>query len=248
MLEESTDKVDMAWSGMLIYEIPTNKIQYPDMLNISMYGTPVNNIYPHFKIFINDSLLKSGFVNDSDSVFSFSLKKYTPDKNFSLKIYFDNDAMIKDSDRNMFVTRVLIDSTNINKIASKKYYLLMNNDDSEFFDSGTEDIKRYLTDFGIEPDKIKIAETNNELLNNTLALSKKAGNFFKNSKIKDLNIYANSHHSGRTFLNFRNCIKKDIKIGCIATDSENDPDWFMFYENVDERISLFFSWVYWWFN
>lgn len=246
-IKKQNGRMKIAWSGVYNYELSSEKIPASGVFKIGMFGTQIRDIYPYYKIFANKRLLKTGFVTNLDSIYSIPLPILT-DTIVNLMICYENDAMIRKSDRNLYITSVFIDSLKVEDIAQKKFFVKKGKKRIPFLGSPMENMKNYLAEFRVDSNKIKIVESKYKALNRTLALANLAGNYLKNTEIEDLNIFTTTYHSRRTYLNFRNCINENIRIGCIASDSENKPRWFKFTRNLDERISLLYSWVYWWFN
>jgi hypothetical protein len=90
-------------------------------------------------------------------------------------------------------------------------------------------------------------EVNYHPINKSLALAKGAKKYFDKTEIKNINIITADKHSGRSYLNFKNCLEENIEVGCIPV-KRDIPEKTSLYDGIDERVSLLVTWMYWWFH
>lgn len=246
-LEKKRNTYAMYWSGILGFEIPTEKLKETFTLHIKMRGTRDIKHFPHYKIFVNKQLISTGFVNETDSVYEFNIPNYITDSLTYILINFDNDIATSQGDRNLYISDIYINTMNIEALTTKNFFISDTLKTIMDFVSNANNIKNYLKDLGYDSSKVKLIEVNYDSFNKTLALAKGAKIYFSNSEVKNINIITAKNHSRRSFLNFKNCLEKKVKVGCIPRKDDTQNK-FSLPVGIDERISLILTWIYWWFH
>ncbi|WP_143525174.1 carbohydrate-binding domain-containing protein [Labilibacter marinus] len=246
-LKKRENTYSMYWSGILGFEISSEKLKDPSVLSIKMRGSIGDNTYPHYNIYANKTLIGSGFVNEKDSVYKFNISNKIDDPLSHVLIYFDNDHLTSTGDRNLYVSERYIDSINIDSIATDNFFIIKAEPFNFKFISNLRSVKCYLNDLGIDSARVRLVETPYCPINKTLAMAKGAKEYFNKTDIQNLNIITATEHSSRTYLNFKNCLQENMEVGCIPSEKsiQNKKS---FYSGIDERISLTLTWMYWWFN
>lgn len=234
----------------LLYCVNSHQLEEPTTLYINMKGDFAFNYYPHYKIIIDDQIVSSGFVSGKDSLYSFKINHFFKDSLVLIQIQYDNDFWGgKGIDRNLHISTININSTNIDSISL--YHQIISDEAlrnlPQPFSSNAHNKKHYLEDLGIDPNKIKVIETKyTKNRNITLYLSKAAGLYFQNHPQKDFLIATTMMHSHRTYLNFKNSLSKETNLGCMAIKVEYGKKERI--NKTDEIFSLIFSYLYWLFN
>jgi hypothetical protein len=233
--------------GILGFDIPTDKLGESFTLNVKMHGTSYANLFPYYRIFFNKQFINSGFVNEQDAVYQFVVSKKTTDSLTTIFINFDNAMSDSEEDRILYISDIYIDTMDIDSIMLNHFFISYTEEPIINFVSPMNSIKYYIGDRGYDTSKVKLIEVNYDSYNKTLALAKGAKKYFRNTEIKNINIITVNKHSRRSYLNFKNCLGKNIEVGCIPfkTIIEEEKS---FFESIDERVSLLFSWIYWWFH
>lgn len=234
-------------SGILGFEIPTENLKESFILTVKMHGTSYKNLFPHYRIFSNKQLISSGFVNEKEDVYQFIISKKTTDPLTCILINYDNDMTDSIDDRNLFISGIYIDTMDIDSIMLDNFYIAYTNKPNINYVSKMDNIKYYIRDRGYDTTKVKFIEVNYDSFNKSLALAKGAKKYFSNTEVENINIITTKAHSGRSYLNFKNCLDKNIEVGCIPINI-NFLKNHSFYVRIDERLSLLLTWIYWWFH
>ena len=231
------------WSGILGFEIPTEKLQESFTLNVKMHGKGYAKLFPHYRVFFNQQLISTGFVNEKDSVYKFNISTNATDSVSCIQFNYDNNI----SDRTLYISGIYIDTMDIDSLMLDNFFNSYAEMQAIHYVPKINDIKYYLGDRGFDTSKVKFIEVTEESFSKTLALAKGAEKYFSKNGIKNINIITANKHSSRSYLNFRKCLEKNTEVGCIpvATFVDNETS---IPAGLDERISLLISWIYWWFH
>ncbi len=245
-LQKNKDTYGMYWSGILGFEIPSYMLKDSFSLNMTMHGNGDNKHFPHYEIYMNKQLFSTGFVNEHDSAYKFNLSKNITDSLTYILINFDNDISSSLGDRNLYVSNIYVDTIEIESIATDNFFLASTKAPNIDFSSKLNNIKYYLKDLDYDTSKVKLIEVDYDPFNKTLALAKGAKKYFNKTEVRNFNIITAKKHSRRSYLNFKNCLEENINVGCIPQEAPEKENYSL-YDGLDERISVFLTWIYWWF-
>ena len=246
-LEKKWNRYAMYASSLLGFEFTTKELNEPLTVSLIMWGTSNGVKFPHYQFFLNTSLIGSGFVTGKDSVYTFSIQNNSVDTTLHLIINYDNDKMSPTGDRNLFISDIQINEQPIDPITVRDYFVLAKLGNYYNLISNEMNIKHYLGDVGYDTSRVKIVQVDYDSFNKTLALAKGAKRHFSHSGIESLNIITTTKHSTRSYLNFKNCLKDYMVVGCIPIHDDIFEDKSL-YARLDERGSLLLTWIYWWFH
>jgi hypothetical protein len=246
-LQKSGNTYALIGDGVLGFEIPSEKLNESFALNIQMRGTGDLNYFPHYEVFVNKQMVGSGFVTERDSCYEFVSFASLTDPFTYVLINFDNDCETSTGDRNLYISDIYIDSLNFDSLISDNFFI-SNTDVPNFnFVSRLNTIQYYFEDLGYDTSRLQVVEVNYEPLNMTLALAKGAKKYLGGTEMNSINIITAYKHSRRSYLNYKNCFGDNIEVGCIPGNRYINKN-SSIYDGMDERVSLFFTWIYWWFH
>lgn len=211
-----------------------------------MRGSVNNKLFAHYNIYIDKDFIGSGFTSKNDSIYKYTIKNSGISNSKYVLINFDNDKFTDNEDRNLYVSDVQINSKAINLMAIDIFFLKSNSQSGKALISELYSIKNYLSDLGIDTLKIKVVKSNSSSHNNTLTLANTARKYFLTTNIKNVNVITPDFHSRRSYLNFKNCLKNVVEIGCIPMKTEKKKRKRL--NKIDDRVSLLFTFLYWGFH
>ena len=205
-----------------------------------MYGKSYAELLPHFQIFYNQQFINSGFVTEQDSVYQYTVSKETTDSLNYILINFDNDMSDGKDDRILYISRICLDKMDIDSIMLDNFFLpyIKNMIPRMNF------VKKYLGDRGYDTLRVKLIAVN-DAYNKTLALAKGAQMYFSKNEVKNINILTMNNHSNRSYINFKNCLERNMEVGCIPVKTNIEKKT-PFLGGLDARGSLLLTWIYWW--
>ena len=233
-------------NGILVYEIPAKILKDNSSINITMRGTCALNHFPHYQVLANNHLIGSGFVNEKDSTYTYNLLNNITDSTTYISINFDNHLPPSLGNRHLFISDIAIDRVDIDSISLDNFYIKNSPKMNFEFISGLNRIKYYLADCGYDITKIKLISTEPKSFNKSTTIANSAKDYFEHSDISGINIITPKHHSRRSCINFRNAVK-NIDFGCYTTANSSKYENSL-YLKIDARVSLLFTWMYWWFH
>lgn len=236
--------------GIATFDLPTNILSKNNQITLNFRGEAVNQICPHFILKVNQQKIASGFVTPNDSCYSFQFSKPASDSLHIITIEFDNDSDYKQgNDRNLEISNIKINNTPIESLAVKSYYFYTIGKNLRIYISPSRNSIGYLTDLGVDSNRIKLIPLNYIRDNKTKAIAQGAERYFASSTIRDLNIITSEGHSRRSYINFHNCLaENNIDVGCISVTAPQLRDDSMkrkIYLAIDKRVSLVGTWAYW---
>jgi len=246
-LQKKEDAYALYWDAVLGFEIPSSKLQESFTLNIGMHGTSDNDFFPHFKIVVNNRVIATGFVSSEDSVYKFPVLGKITDSSTYILIHFDNDEPTSIGDRNLYVSSINLNSVQIDSIKTGSFLVPSSVELNADCISKLHTVKYYLSDLGYDTARVRLVEVEYDSFNKSLAIAKGAKQYFFSTEINSINIFTTTIHSRRSYFNFKNCLKKNIEVGCIPGNSNKQKEASL-YGGFDERISLLATWIYWWFH
>jgi hypothetical protein len=203
----------------------------------------------NFFLAVNDSVIGNADVKAQHLVYKFnyleSMKKIE-----GIYIYFNNDAVIGNEDRNLTIDSILINDVALDK---PSYYLKVYDDqidENSFtnfpFRSNAALSTRYLKLLGIKNNIITIDTLFNNR-NKTLASAKKVDSFlnmhFRNTT--SFNVVSVHRHSLRSYLSYRMATHNKKNVGIISIDDsdfKNRAEMKIYITNIlDEYFKTFIT-------
>ena len=217
LFEKSRD-IEIASGGACLKENAISRIHKDDTIKsikIYSHGTEALGKFPHFLIYINDSVVGAGYTTSEDNTPEVFKINY-PSKNLrKLLIYFDNDVENFGADRNLYV-----DSININKqsFAGSNYFARMDDfEANNYIDVKSESQRtaNFLKYLGLKQN-VTILDTNYLGRNRTRSFAVKCYKWIDNTykgKPYSINIVSLNLHSKRTYYTYKSVVKgKEIGI------------------------------------
>lgn len=221
-------------------------------IKIFSHGEKVAGIFPHFLLYINDSLAGGGYSGETNmlpKVISVNISGYQLRK---LLIFFNNDNAPAGYDRNLW-----IDSIKINNqcfTGNNDFAWILEQDVSKYLqiESDSKNTARYLAFLGVSQ-PIIILDTMTIARNRTRAFAVKCKKWL-NSNYKDknysINVISIDYHSRRSYNTFKSVVKgKEIGIISLPFIDKEIPDMkTSFFEKyrfiIKQYVSLILNYAY----
>lgn len=241
-LDKASKQFTLASNSMLRLVIPAANCNPAQQISFKMKGSRDDRSAAHYAVFFNDSLLAHGFAKEEFIRYRFQLTNWETEHENELMICFDNDACSSTGDRNLYISRIQLDTMNASQLASSASCL-----PARAYPQGAagpvfnlRNIQSLLlADMGCDTSKIRWISAEPAGFNKTKAYAQAASEFLNASSIESINLVTAEKHSRRSFINFRAQLKKEIELGCVPVENKvKNP----FINTIDERISLLFTW------
>lgn len=230
----------------LIFTInkPINKLE-PHILGIRAYGSMVNTVSAKMEVFLNDSCIGSCFTTTYPRIYRFRF--YHTDSVRTVKIWFVNDAVANNEDRNLYVASVAIDSQ-IYPVNDTSVVLKMQTpkDSSIYGMAPTNAINasQTLKHAGIPARKIIAISTLHTGFSRTYSTAKetmyKIDSLFPNKNLR-LNVITGVLHSRRTYYAYKKNIKTGDEIGVITAPPVSPVVWNDRKRNLKEFFGILYN-------
>jgi len=204
----------------------------------------------HFNFFVNDSLVAHFSADEKSN--KYGIEWYGSLSNIdSLMIYFDNDMVDENGDRNLFIKELIIDNIITIPYQYNSVYDIGALDGKERIinNYGTlaELARNKLVRYGIDSSKILPIAAKRPGLNRTLSSALAFRDGLETAKIKytDINIFTLGIHARRTWLTYKSILDKSYNVGIIALpdsvsrESEESESIKIFAETLD----LVYYWI-----
>lgn len=242
-LDTESKRFILASNSMLRLVIPAANCKPAQQISFKMKGSRDDRSAAHYAVFFNDSLLAHGFANEEFIRYRFQLSNWKTERENELVICFNNDACSSTGDRNLYVSRIQLDTLNASQLASSASRL-----PARAYPQGAAgpvlnlpNIQSLLlADMGCDTSKIHWISAEPAEFNNTKSYAQAATEFLNASSIESINLVTAEKHSRRSFINFRAQLKKEVKLGCIPIPTKGKN---RFIHGIDERASLLYTWA-----
>jgi hypothetical protein len=218
-------------------------------IEIRAKGSESAGHFAQFNLVVNGKYCDGAFTTAKDSVFSFVVSQ--PDSGLqSIIIYFDNDLVHHGHDRNLNIVSVKVGDyeTEINE---RNIFLIKEDGKySNGFESQAGDMKNYLVQLGVNPEKVKIISFEPFIRNQTLAAARA---FIKSEYFNDIssvNIVSSGTHSRRSWITYQRTLGKEVAVGLIhfeQSDFKKDTvnnDISQFFLLAEEAVSYVINWIF----
>jgi len=175
----------------------------------------------HFNFFVNDSLIDHFTADEKSNKYGIEWFGALNDID-SLMIFFDNDMVDENGDRNLFIREIIIDSRITIPYQYNSVYDIGALDGRERIINNYETLaelaRNKLVRYGIDSSKILPLAAQRPGLNRTLssALAFRHGLEKANLKYTDFNIFSHGIHARRTWITYKRILDKSYNVGIIA--------------------------------
>jgi hypothetical protein len=241
-------------SGSLDFNLENSRITNTDGvaggIAVSAYGTVAAGQYPHFCLYINDSLTGESYVNQKCMIYKFHIN--LPVNSIkTVRIRYDNDGYTYWRDRDLYVEYIKINNIKIPAYSNIAYYDMNGPDDYRQYSPGYDNnadyaafILRYLG-FTDSIETIPVLDTK---LSNTYSCALAFRDWYLNSsyKGKPVNIVSLGPHTHRTWMVYRKVLGRDIDVGVILIDNAkyNKYNWWKSLKGISNTIDEAASYIY----
>ena len=199
-----------------------------DKISIQLKGSAVGKIYPHFKIFLNESTIAENYATGRWKDYSYIID--TAVRMERISISFENDAFFGEEDRNLYIGSLTIPDTVLPARSSSSFiydqYDINRQDPSFAGFQNVAEVSAYsLTYRGVPENSIIILPALPVKINRTYSSARSVSQWFDSSLAKksSINIYTENIHSRRTWLIYKNLLKdKGVDVGILSTPLNND--------------------------
>ncbi|MBN2349196.1 MAG: hypothetical protein JXJ22_10180 [Bacteroidales bacterium] len=227
-----TKELTLSENGYLVFDLSQQVIKFSDdslhQIKINMFGSSVKRTNAHFKILVNGYQIGDGFTKNrpTDYYFSCTIK---PIKEIS--VLFDNDFIYKSHDRNLYISSLFVDNTEIHLYNNNVIYNLVQPSyqikSRKFQKTPADELCNKLIDFGV-PDSIMVSLTSyNKYKSKTYTNALDVLKYLQDNHpyTKSINIYTMDIHSRRSWLSYKRAFGEKYQIGVINfTNNEFGKD------------------------
>jgi hypothetical protein len=253
-LKSDADYYELTMDGYLIF-YPGDRFSKSTesgihTISVSAYSELGGINCAHFNLFINDSLVSDFIVHKKKQEYSIKWAGQLT-KIDSIVVQFDNDAVGRFGDRNIYVKDVTIDNSIKIPYLNNSEYDISDLDGQRRIANDYNSIAEYaakrLFSMGIDSALIYAIPCERTNINRTLTSAIAVGDWLKNSdiKVEGINIISAGTHSRRTWMAYSKILDKSYKIGIISL-----PDYrysrsskIKFIKTLRETIAIVYYWL-----
>jgi len=215
-------------SGSLEFNLERSRITNTDgiagEIAVNAYGTAAAGQYPHFCLYINDSLAGESYVDKKCMNYKFHTNK--PVKSIkTIRIRYDNDGYTYWRDRDLYVEYIKVNNIKIPAYSDITYYDMNRPDDYRQYSpryNNSADYAAFILRYLGFADSIKTIPVLHTKFSNTYSCALAFRDWYFNSsfKGKPVNIVSLGPHTHRTWMVYRKVLGKDTDLGIILVESE----------------------------
>lgn len=215
-----------------------DSLQATDTLTLRLSGTSANGYFPHFSLWLGDSLTGSFFVGGEDADYHFT---FASKRNQSAHIIFDNDTWLPEGDRNVRIRYVKRNNTYCQpeKIASRPVRL-------------PTITARYLHDLGVTHPRTITINRMRTPTNKTAHSALLVKDYFReqHQHTGPLMLYSVGYHSRRTYSAYHRA-NPEMEIGVTPLTNKlyTSGNWYTsskgIYRLANEAGSLVIDRIFW---
>ncbi|HLP72169.1 MAG TPA: carbohydrate-binding domain-containing protein [Bacteroidales bacterium] len=186
---------------------------------VKAHGEPGGINAPHFKIWVNNSVIAAFTASKRKKLYTTTWNGTHAD---SVMIQFDNDLVGDFGDRNLYVSKIILNhDTEIPFLNNSVYDILkLDNKDRIINDmtSNAGTTRSRLISMGADPSKVVEVAGNKARINRTLTSALALHDWLKkgNFNVKGINIISSGPHSRRTWMTFNRVLDRDVPVGIVA--------------------------------
>lgn len=186
-------------------------------VEVKASGEPGGSNKPHFNLWINDSVVADFMAANRRKTY---ITRWNGTRVDSVMIQFDNDLVGDFGDRNLYVSKIILNHKTIIPFLNNSVYdipalksRIINN-----MNSNAGITRKRLIALGIDSSKIIDVAGNRSRINRTLTSAVAARDLLSRKKlnVKGINIISSGPHSRRTWMTFDKVIDRDIPFGIVA--------------------------------
>lgn len=220
---------EMYSKGGLVFDLTENQKLSPKKINkvtVRAYGTPMDGIYAHFELIVNDSVVGEATTDAKLKSYSFDLSN-DQDSISKIIIKYANDRHSEREDRNLYIHSLLVDDQLLparspyvvydrSKIDGKKLVR------TDLF-SEAEVVGDILMQNGLPDSQIVVLNAPKVEYDRTYTTALSVKKWMRNTHTNypTFNILTESAHARRTLMLYRMALGEQADIGIIASPSAN---------------------------
>ena len=248
------DEVNVHSFGKLIFNVKNitgiNADRQVSTVGVNAFGRKADSEYPHFRLFINDSLTGNAYVSNRKKDYNFCVDRNIKDIN-NITIEYDNDGYTYWRDRNLYVNYVSMDSIKIPARSRLVFYDMNKTDDYRQFEprfNSSADYSSYiLKKSGFKDSIISITACKTNISKTySCALAFKEWYLNSSFKGKAVNIVSRGPHTRRTWMIYKKVLGRDTNVGVILVDSKeyNKNNWWKSGAGIKDTMDEMGSYIY----
>ena len=219
-------------------------------IKVNSYGSKAAGEYPHFQLYLNDSLVGNSYVDNHKRDHVFNIEKEFEDIK-ELKIKFDNDGFTYWRDRNLFIEYVIVEDIKINSRSKAVYYDIDRIDGYEEFSPGFNTTAEYsafvLRHLGFTDSLVSIPVLTSKI-SRTFSCASAFRKWYSDSdyKNKSVNVLSLGPHTRRTWMIYKKVLGKNTDVGIILVNSVNYDisNWWKSVAGIKATIHEMVSYIY----
>lgn len=217
---------------------------------VNAHGSKADKEYPHFRIYLNDSLIGESYVNQKNKIYKFYINKKNREIK-TIKIQYDNDGYNYWRDRDLYVDYISLDNYKIQSHSKFVYYDMNKINDYRQFEPGFDSNADYsafiLKKSGFNDSIIAVTAQSFEI-SRTYSSALYFKKWYLNSQYKDksVNIISLGPHTRRTWMVYKKVLGKDTDVGIILVNSEdyNKNNWWKSLTGIRSTFHEMLSYIY----
>jgi hypothetical protein len=248
------DAVNMHSFGKLVFNLKDHpEINAGKKLNpvvVNAFGQKVDGEYPHFRLFVNDSLTGSTYVSKKSKEYRFFTGSNI--KNIdNIKIDYDNDGYTYWRDRNLYVNYVKAGGILIPSRSDLVYYDMHRPGDYRQLEPHFRSYAGYsafiLENLGFADSIITVTAYNTKI-SRTYSCASYFREWYLESPYrgKPFNIVSVGHHTRRTWMIYNRLLGNDTDLGIILIDNDgyNKDNWWKSLAGISDTVHEMYSYIY----
>jgi hypothetical protein len=248
------DAVNMHSFGKLIFDLKEYSFLKPGSqattVGINAFGRKVGGEFPHFRLFINDSLTGNAYVARRGKDYDFPVSRRIKDIK-KITVEYDNDKFTYWRDRNLYVNYISID--NIKLPARSEFVLYDMNKPGNYrqleprFTSYADYSAYILKTLGFK-DSIIAITADDTRIGRTYSSALYFKEWYRRSSFKGspVNIISVGHHTRRTWMTYKKLLGRDVDVGVILIDNAeyNKYNWWKSVKGIINTLDETASYIY----
>lgn len=220
---------EMYSNGGLIFKLTENQQIVPEkvkQVTINAYGTSLDNVFAHFTLIVNDSIVGEATIGPELASYPFDLSQF-PEPVRQIIIKYDNDSHTQQEDRNLYVHSLLVDERTIPARSPHVIYDRKKIDGktlarTDLF-SEAEEAREFLIQEGLPDSLVTVLNAPEVQFDKTYtsALTVKEWMEKKYTDFPAFNIFTKSAHARRTRMLYDLAFEGQAETGIIASPSQD---------------------------
>lgn len=240
--------------GSFIFNLENSNITNSDEvvkeITVNAHGTVAAEVYPHFFLYINDTLTGESYVTNKSKNYTFRVKTLIGNIR-TVKIVYDNDGYTKWKDRDLYVEYIKLNNTRIPAYSDMAFYDMNRPGDYRQYSPGFNNSAEYaafiLSCSGFTG-SIKAIPVLYTKFSRTYSCALAFKEWYLKSSFKDkpVNIVSLGPHSRRTWMIYKKVLGKNIDVGIIAVNNRGYDmnNWWKSLAGIKNTIHELVSYIY----